>query len=183
MINPSELKLDTLPWLPLEEKTAFPKRSAIYFAIDSLGTVQYIGRAVNVRNRWGNHHRYNELNAIGNIKIACLFVDLPELLPEIETGLIKYFEPVLNQSLGYCKRDDKTERPNLKLNSAIRKILKNQALLNGRPESAHVEQLVIESEALRNVLNKNPEINAILLPKLNQEIEKLVNETKGDIND
>lgn len=78
MINPSDINLNSLPRLPLEEKTAFPKRSAIYFAIDSLDTVQYIGRAVNVRNRWGSHHRYNELSAIGNVKIAYLFIDPPE---------------------------------------------------------------------------------------------------------
>jgi hypothetical protein len=36
MINPSDLKLDALPWLPLQEKRAFPKHPVIYFAIDSL---------------------------------------------------------------------------------------------------------------------------------------------------
>ncbi len=96
MINPSDIKLDTLPWLPLEEKAAFPKRSAIYFAIDSLGTVQYIGRAVNMYNRWGNHHKYHQLTAIDNIKIAYLLIDTPQLLPEIENALIEYFQPLLN---------------------------------------------------------------------------------------
>lgn len=41
MINPSTIDLKTLPWLPLTEKAAFPKQSAIYFAIDSLRCVQY----------------------------------------------------------------------------------------------------------------------------------------------
>ncbi|MDF5716340.1 MAG: GIY-YIG nuclease family protein [Rhizonema sp. NSF051] len=96
MINPSTIDLKSLPWLPLDEKTAFPQKSAIYFAIDSTGVVQYIGRSVNVRNRWGKHHKYNELNQIGSIKIAYLFVDIPELLPEIEQALIWYFNPPLN---------------------------------------------------------------------------------------
>jgi hypothetical protein len=52
MINPESLDLSALPWLPLEAKSAFPKQSAIYFAIDSLGNIQYIGRSVNVKNRW-----------------------------------------------------------------------------------------------------------------------------------
>ncbi|WP_051469885.1 GIY-YIG nuclease family protein [Fischerella sp. PCC 9605] len=99
MINPSTLDLKTLPWLPLDEKTAFPKRPAIYFAIDSLGNIQYIGRAKNVRSRWSKHHKYEELNAIGNIKIAYLFIDLLDLLPEIETALIEYFNPPLNIQL------------------------------------------------------------------------------------
>jgi len=97
MINPSTLDLKTLPWLPLTEKSAFPKQAAIYFAIDSLGCVQYIGRSVNVRARWGSHHKYSTLNNLGNVKVAYLFVDMPELLPQIETALIKYFKPCLNR--------------------------------------------------------------------------------------
>ena len=61
MINPSTLDLKQLPYLPLEEKSALPKRSAIYFAIDSVGIVQYIGRTNNVYQRWVSHHRYSEL--------------------------------------------------------------------------------------------------------------------------
>ncbi|BAZ71315.1 XRE family transcriptional regulator (plasmid) [Fischerella sp. NIES-4106] len=96
MINPANIDLKALPWLPLDEKTAFPQKPAIYFAIDSLGNIQYIGRTKNVRSRWGNHHKYEQLSTIGNIKIAYLFVDLPELLPQIETALIEYFDPPLN---------------------------------------------------------------------------------------
>lgn len=96
MFSPSTIDLKSLPWLPLEEKTAFPKRPAIYFAIDSLGTVQYIGRTKNVRTRWNQHHKYEVLSAIADIKVAYLFVDLPELLPEIEQALIEYFDPPLN---------------------------------------------------------------------------------------
>jgi excinuclease UvrABC nuclease subunit len=87
MINPSSIDLKTLPWLPLEEKTAFPKQAAIYFAIDSLGCVQYIGRSVNVRTRWCTHHKYSQLNSIDNIRIEYLFVDIPKLLPQIEEAL------------------------------------------------------------------------------------------------
>jgi excinuclease UvrABC nuclease subunit len=57
MIDPATINLSTLPWLTLEEKTAFPKRPAICFAIDSLGNVQYIGRAKNVKSRWGSDHK------------------------------------------------------------------------------------------------------------------------------
>lgn len=180
MINPSTLDLNQLPWLPLEEKTAFPKRPAIYFAIDSLGNVQYIGRAVNVRNRWGNHHRYNELNAIGEIKIAYLFVDLPELLPEIESALIQYFQPQLNKVKTHQnfddKREDATERANLKLNSTIRKILKTKAILSSRTESAQVERLILESQGWERFLKKHPELTT----ELNNDILAVILEIKGD---
>ena len=96
MIDLSTIDLKSLPWLPLDEKTAFTKQSAIYFAIDSLSNVQYIGRSQNVHGRWASHHRYDQLSTMGGVKIAYLFVDLPELLPEIEAALIEYFNPPLN---------------------------------------------------------------------------------------
>ncbi len=121
MINPSTLDLKTLPWLPLTEKSAFPKQAAIYFAIDSLGCVQYIGRSVNVRARWGSHHKYSQLDAIGGVKVAYLFVDMPELLPQIETALIEYFQPSLNiigfQSTEfYANRKPKLKKEEIKVN-------------------------------------------------------------------
>lgn len=104
MINPETLDIKALPWLPLEEKSAFPKKPAIYFAIDSQGTVQYIGRSVNVHQRWGNHHKYGVLSKIERIKIAYLFVDTVELLPKIETALIEWFDPLLNNSFSKRKK-------------------------------------------------------------------------------
>jgi hypothetical protein len=79
MINPSEINLSSLPWLPLDAKSAFPKNPAIYFAIDSQGTIQYIGCSVNPKARWAKHHRYKQLETIGSIRIVYLFVDSPEL--------------------------------------------------------------------------------------------------------
>ena len=97
MINPSELKLDTLPWLPLEARSAFPRQPAIYFAIDSEGTVQYIGRSINPRIRWSGHHRFSDLQRLGGIRIAYLFVDA-DLLPAVEESLISWFNPPLNRN-------------------------------------------------------------------------------------
>lgn len=104
MIDPESIDLSSLPWLPIEEKAAFPKRPSIYFAIDSFGNVQYIGRAVNVKHRWVQHHRYDDLKGIGGVKIAYLFVDSPELLPDIEIALIQWFRPPLN----FVNNPDKT---------------------------------------------------------------------------
>lgn len=96
MINPQELDPSTLPWLPLEDKSAFPRQPAIYFAIDSLGAIQYIGRSIDPKQRWSGHHRYDQLKAIGNIRVAFFCVDTPELLPQIEEALISWFNPPLN---------------------------------------------------------------------------------------
>ena len=89
----------SLPWLPLEMKADFPRQPSIYFAIDSQNHVQYIGGTDNTRKRWKSHHRYQELNAIGGIRIAFLFLDEPEaVLIEAETALITRLNPPINKS-------------------------------------------------------------------------------------
>jgi hypothetical protein len=160
MINPKALDIKTLPWLPLEEKAAFPKKPAIYFAIDSQGTVQYIGRSVNVRHRWGSHHKYDVLSEIGNVKIAYLFVDTVELLPKIEAALIEWFKPPLNNSLSsftntsekinfncepcHTKAPNmgKTERVSVVMPSELKKKLETLCKLENRSMSNMVTTLI-----------------------------------------
>jgi DNA-binding Xre family transcriptional regulator len=96
MISPSDIHLSTLPWVPLKATNGFPEDPAIYFAIDDQGQVQYIGRSVNPVQRWANHHRCDQLNEIGGIRIAYLFIDSIDLLPVIEEALIDWFAPSLN---------------------------------------------------------------------------------------
>ncbi|BAZ18606.1 XRE family transcriptional regulator (plasmid) [Calothrix sp. NIES-4071] len=96
MIDAEKINLSSLPWLPLDEKLAFPRNPAIYFAIDSQGVIQYIGRSIDPKNRWVSHHKYEELKAIGDIKIVYLFVDSSDLLPELESTMISWFNPPLN---------------------------------------------------------------------------------------
>lgn len=86
----------TLPSLPLTEKRKLPKLSAIYFALSASGEILYIGRAKNLVARWAVHHRYLELKAIGDIRVAWLECSEESLLPEIEASLIQQFLPTLN---------------------------------------------------------------------------------------
>jgi hypothetical protein len=44
MFNPESIDLTSLPLLPLEGKTAFPKQPTICFAIDGLGNIHYMER-------------------------------------------------------------------------------------------------------------------------------------------
>lgn len=141
MINPKALDIKTLPWLPLEEKAAFPKKPAIYFAIDSQETVQYIGRTVNVRQRWGNHHKYDALSEIGNVKIAYLFIDTVELLPKIEAALIEWFNPPLNNSLSSFTNTSE------KINFACEP--KSQRLNAILPDNVYTELLSLAEEEKR----------------------------------
>jgi DNA-binding Xre family transcriptional regulator len=96
MINPETINLSVLPYLSIEQRKDLPSVSGIYFAIDSLGNIQYIGRSFNIRQRWLSHHRTKELVAICGVKIIWLEISEVSLLPEIETALIEWFNPPLN---------------------------------------------------------------------------------------
>ena len=99
MITPNSFDITTLPSLCLSRRRELPRTSAIYFAIDSLGQVQYIGQSTNLRHRWASHHRQFQLQAIDSVRIAWLQCDDVLLLPEIEKILITWFEPPLNKMI------------------------------------------------------------------------------------
>ena len=86
----------SLPSVPLTEKHNLPNSPAVYFALGEAGDILYIGRSNKLATRWNAHHRYNELNNIGNVRIAWLHCEDESLLPEIEAALIQYFLPRLN---------------------------------------------------------------------------------------
>lgn len=95
-----EIEPLALPSLPLSERSALPDIPAIYFAIGDGDEVLYIGKArrLSERWRWNMHHRYSQLSAIGNVRLAWLSVSDESLLAGIETACIEYFAPVLNRS-------------------------------------------------------------------------------------
>jgi hypothetical protein len=95
MINLSSINPMMLPFVPLEDRSALPLDPCIYFAIDSQGTIQYIGRSVNPRQRWQYHHRHDDLVQMTGVRIAYLNLDA-DLLPVVEKALIEWFNPPLN---------------------------------------------------------------------------------------
>jgi hypothetical protein len=97
MISPDDLDLSSLPWMPLSARTGLIDEPGIYFAVDSDGVVQYIGRSKGVRGRWKSHHRFCELDSMQGIRIC--FLALPrEQLQMVEKQCILYFNPALNQT-------------------------------------------------------------------------------------
>ena len=119
MINPKTINLNQLPSIPLEARKKLPEISGIYFAIDSQGFIQYIGRSVNIQRRWLNHHRQPNLEQQQGIKIAWLEISDHSLLPEIEKALIEYFKPPLN---GYIKRTSPKIKSDLKTGKNLKQI-------------------------------------------------------------
>jgi DNA-binding Xre family transcriptional regulator len=118
MIKPSDIQIDDLPFVSLEDRSRLPETPCIYFAIDSQGVIQYIGRSVNPRSRWGSHHRYKQISAMGEARIAYLTIDAPELLAEIEEALIDRFDPPLNDSDIPLDENSSRRHTNIKWNLA-----------------------------------------------------------------
>jgi hypothetical protein len=69
-----------------------PEIPCVYFAIDGLNQIQYIGRSTNPRKRWQGHHRQKQ---VGDCRIAYMQCD-EALLDEVEAVLIDWFAPPLN---------------------------------------------------------------------------------------
>ena len=97
-MNPENLDLSTLPALALEARKELPAVSGIYFVRNASGEVVYIGRAVNLRQRWETHHRARQLKSFTGITIAWLAVEDQALLGEIEAACITHYAPPLNGS-------------------------------------------------------------------------------------
>ena len=113
MIDPKALDISSLPSVYLESKSELPRESAIYFAIDSQGNIQYIGRSSDIKQRWMKHHRFSQLTSIGNIRIAYLCMDA-DILPSVEKALIEWFRPSLNQPISKRIRMTLMVDPSLK---------------------------------------------------------------------
>lgn len=99
MINTQDIDPLVLPFVVLEERSRLPTTPCIYFAIDDQNVVHYVGRALNPRQRWKQHHLYKRLSAMNNIRIAYLWVDNPELLSDLEWDWCFKLKPELNKCI------------------------------------------------------------------------------------
>lgn len=93
----TSIDISKLPALLLSERHRLPRCSAVYFVFLDFNELLYIGKAVNLRLRWKNHHRLKELNSIKNVLIAWLEVDVFDL-GNFEYSFIEEFKPKLNDT-------------------------------------------------------------------------------------
>jgi excinuclease UvrABC nuclease subunit len=105
MFAPESFDLSSLPYLPLSDKSKLPSCPAIYFAVSSKGSVLYIGRSVDICERFRRHHRVPLLEALGGVKIVWLEQSNLFALPRLEETLIKYFNPPLNKIPSYLNKE------------------------------------------------------------------------------
>jgi hypothetical protein len=88
-----------LPSVPLSDRGQLPKCSAVYFILDG-ANVLYIGKSVNLSQRWLAHHRLKQVEKIACYpRIAWMEVGDSDLLADIERALIQHFEPALNNQV------------------------------------------------------------------------------------
>ncbi|MCA1991896.1 MAG: GIY-YIG nuclease family protein [Coleofasciculus sp. S288] len=97
-----KLNLSELPSVYLLEKDKLPNCAAIYFVSDSQGQVLYVGRTVNLLERWREHHRFNQLKRLNRKKrISISWMTCSNdinILSNLENELIKLYKPPLNWS-------------------------------------------------------------------------------------
>jgi len=91
-----QINVSELSSVLISERDELPEQSGIYFVIDNLEAIHYIGMSINLRNRWYSHHRQEDFDLIENGKIAYISSMPKHYLKEIEATLIKTFIPRLN---------------------------------------------------------------------------------------
>ncbi|MGL4618724.1 MAG: ribbon-helix-helix domain-containing protein [Chroococcidiopsis sp.] len=137
MVAPELIDLAKLPTVALEQTSQLPSIPSIYFAVDSKGVIQYIGRSVNLNARWLKHHRQAQLERLGGVRIAWITTDNPNLLPKLESDLVIRFKPALNFTKVFSKETHKT-----KVGTNLDEDLKNDLEKLAKVESRSVSNLI-----------------------------------------
>jgi len=95
-----DIKLSELPSVDLLEIAQLPNCAAIYFVFDSQSQVLYIGRTLNLVERWRNHHRFKQLKRLNRkdrISISWMACSQDvNALSSLESKLIELYQPPLN---------------------------------------------------------------------------------------
>src|SRR5215813_8376195 len=100
LLAPETIKPIDLPWTPLKHYQALPNCPCLYFVLTANQEMGYIGRATQLKARWGQHHRLEEFRSHPDCRIAWLEVSDPLLLPALEQACIAYFQPLYNHKQG-----------------------------------------------------------------------------------
>ena len=113
MQNIENFNLSELPSVELLEKEKLPTTAGIYFVVDSNNQIWYIGQAQNLKNRWINHHRYDQLEKINkknSIKLKWYKCENnKDILNRLENYFIDTYYPILNQTKVELKQVTPTE--------------------------------------------------------------------------
>ncbi|MBD2683227.1 MULTISPECIES: ribbon-helix-helix protein, CopG family [Nostoc] len=141
-----EMLRGKLPALPLSDRKKLPEVSAIYLVWSAEGKLLYIGRTVNLKNRWLNHHRLQDLALMGVDKVFIAWFETDkERLPEIEQTLIDNLEPTLNGSKGLITKSTTSIKIPVTLNHDIYTKLQKLSAANGLSMAAQIRYLITQA--------------------------------------
>ncbi|MBE9200358.1 MULTISPECIES: GIY-YIG nuclease family protein [unclassified Nodularia (in: cyanobacteria)] len=112
-MNLENIKVSELPSVYLLDKNILPNCAAIYFVSESKGQIIYIGRTVNLVQRWKDHHRFNQLkrfNRKNKLNISW-FTCSPdtEIISNLENEFIKYALCELRQRMLFKSKNVNTK--------------------------------------------------------------------------
>jgi hypothetical protein len=60
-------KIERLPWLAFRHRRYLPAIPAIYFVLDDVPELLYVGQATNLHDRWRAHHRASQMQELYRI--------------------------------------------------------------------------------------------------------------------
>ncbi|MCP6763278.1 MAG: helix-turn-helix domain-containing protein [Fischerella sp. CENA71] len=95
-MNLATIDISTLPSVAIADRNTLPNVSAIYLVLDTYKTPLYIGKSIDIRQRWNTHHRLSQLKDIPGVTIAWIDIHDLTLLDSIENTFIDWFKPPLN---------------------------------------------------------------------------------------
>lgn len=136
-----EVDLLSLPSLPLADKAQLPDIFAIYFVLDG-DRVLYIGKTINLRERWTTHHRLKQFKKMTvPVRIAWIECSDATLLTSIEAALIEHFQPLLNQT----KYEQTKPKVTAYVLGAMSAVIDSEAAKEWRSKSQMIELLLKEA--------------------------------------
>lgn len=122
----------SLPYVMMSEMDYLPNTSGVYFAIDELGQVAYIGRSANIRQRWRAHHvqgdlcDLSDLNSARCVRIAWLAITDVQSIESLERTLIQRFRPRLNKTHVKPQKEAKPDAIEITIKLCIDEMLKKR---------------------------------------------------------
>lgn len=131
-----------LPSVPLSARGELPQCPGVYFILDG-STVLYVGKSVNLAQRWVAHHRLRQVESMARYpRIAWMELGEAALLEEVERALIHHFEPLLNGRVVPGEMRDGRAKVGAYIDPELKEALERLAALESRSVSNLVELLI-----------------------------------------
>ena len=96
----SPIDIAALPYMRYEHSHDLPRFSALYFLFQQANNVLYVGRSIDICERFRVHHAFRHFADIRSALVGYYTLE-PSMLASAEIAAIQYFKPSLNHTLKY----------------------------------------------------------------------------------